>query len=55
MVKMLCGHVCVQDIMLRMALKEFLQHFKESRGVLGQVGKLSGKQAIKKASKVAGR
>ena len=39
--------------MLRMALKEFLQHAKESRGVLGhaskQANKLAGKQASTQA------
>ena len=49
---MLCAHVYVQDIMLRMALKEFLQHFKESRGVLGQAAsKRTGKQASQQAGK----
>ena len=30
---------CISDIMLRMALKEFLKHSKESRGVLGQASR----------------
>ena len=39
----------VRDIMLRRALKEFLKHFKESRGVLGssRESKQAGKQANK--------
>ena len=40
--------VCVLVIMLRMPLKEFLKHSKESRGVLE-----AGKQAVKHASKQA--
>ena len=46
-----CKCVCVLDVMLRMALKEFLQHSKESRGVLGQAGKQARKQVSKYASK----
>ncbi len=35
-----CVRVCTLCIRaLRMALKEFLQHSKESRGVLGQASK----------------
>ena len=36
---------CISDIMLRMALKEFLKHSKESRDVLGQASRQSSKQA----------
>ena len=41
---------------LRIALKEFLQHSKESRGVLGQASKQkqAGMQAGKHAGKEAG-
>ena len=45
--------LCVWDFMLGMTLKEFLKHFKESRGVLGQASRQSSKQAGKWASKLA--
>ena len=38
---------------LRIALKEFLQHSKGCRGVLGQASKHLGKQASKQSSKQA--
>ena len=40
------GMLTVWDILLRMALKEFLNHSKESWGVLGQ----ASKQALKRHS-----
>ena len=43
--------LCMQDIWLRMSLKEFLQHSKVCRGVLGQVGNQATKQAGKQTSK----
>ena len=44
-VMMACVRVFDRDIMLRMALKEFLQNSKECRGGLGirQANKLAGK------------
>ena len=55
----LYGPLSVRDIMLRRALKEFLKHYKESRGVLGQeraqASKQAGKQTGKQAGKQAGK
>ena len=42
-----CQSACISVIMLRMALKEFLQHAKESRGVLGHASKQANKLAGK--------
>ena len=39
--------------MLRMALKELLQYFKEFRGVLGQASQQAGKQTSQQAGKQA--
>ena len=49
--------VCVRDIMLRMALKEFLQHSEESRGgsSLGQASMQVSKHAGKQVGKHAGK
>ena len=37
-------HASVRDFVLRMALKEFLTHSKESRGVLVQASRASHKR-----------
>ena len=47
---------CARDIMLTMALKEFLQHSKESRGgSRARTSKQAGKQASRKARKETGK
>ena len=44
-------HPSLLDIMLRMTPKEFMKHYKEFRGVLGQASQPASKQASKQASR----